>query len=117
MTQIGKGVYYVGKNPNEEDIQKAMVDFYVDNNYGMLSGLSLLYKYRLIEDSPSYVEIKCSVKRNKAIGDDKIIPTKTMITRDNRFFRELLEILSQQPKIECLENLGVLAENTLPPIF
>lgn len=110
MTQIGKGVYYVGKNPTEEDIQKAMVDFYVDNNYGMLSGLSLLYKYRLIEDAPSYVEIKCSVKRNKAIGNNRIIPTKTMITKDNRSFRELLEILSQQTKIECLENVGVLAE-------
>ena len=110
MTQIGKGVYYIGKNPTEEDIQKAMVDFYVDNNYGMLSGLSLLYKYRLIEDAPRYVEIKCSVKRNKAIGDNKIIPTKTMITKDNRSFRELLEILSQQTKIECLENLAVLKE-------
>lgn len=110
MTQIGKGIYYIGKNPTEEDIQKAIVDFYVDNNYGMLSGLSLLYKYRLIEDTPSYVEIKCSVKRNKAIGDNKIIPTKTMITKDNRSFRELLEILSQQTKIECLENVGVLSE-------
>lgn len=110
LYEIGKGVYYVGKNPNEEDIQKAMVDFYVDNNYGMLSGLSLLYKYRLIEDAPSYVEIKCSVKRNKAIGNKKIIPTKTMITKDNRFFRELLEILSQQTKIECLKNLEVLKE-------
>ena len=110
MTQIGKGVYYIGKNPTEEDIQKAMVDFYVDNNYGMLSGLSLLYKYRLIEDEPSYVEIKCSVKRNKAIGNNKVAPTKTMITKDNRSFRELLEILSQQTKIECIENVGVLSE-------
>ena len=33
-----------------------------------------------------------------------------MITKDNRFFRELLEILSQQTKIECLENLEVLKE-------
>ncbi len=110
LYEVGKGVYYIGKNPAEEDIQKAMVDFYVNNNYGMLSGLSLLYKYRLIEDAPSYVEVKCSVKRNKAIGDNKIIPTKTMITKDNRSFRELLEILSQQTKIECLENIGVLAE-------
>ena len=110
LHEIGKGVYYIGKNPTEEDIQKAMVDFYVNNNYGMLSGLSLLYKYKLIEDVPSYVEIKCSAKRNKAIGDNKIIPTKTMITKDNRFFRELLEILSQQTKIGCLENVGVLAE-------
>lgn len=110
MTQIGKGVYYIGKNPSEEDIQKAMVDFYVDNNYGMLSGLSLLYKYKLIEDAPIYIEIKCSVKRNKAIGNNRIIPTKTMITKDNRSFRELLEILSQQTKIECLENLEVLKE-------
>ena len=31
---------------------------------------------RLIEDAPSYVEIKCSVKRNKAIGNNKITPTK-----------------------------------------
>lgn len=110
MTQIGKGVYYIGKDPTEDDIQKAMVDFYVNNNYGMLSGLSLLYKYRLIEVAPSYVEIKCSVKRNKAIGNNKIIPTKTMITKDNRSFRELLEILSQQTRIECLENLEVLKE-------
>lgn len=62
---------------------------------------------------PSYVEIKCSVKRNKAIGNNKIIPTKTTITKDNRSFRELLEILSQKPKIECLENLGVLAEHAI----
>ena len=110
LYEVGKGVYYIGKNPTEVDIQKAMVDFYVDNNYGMLSGLSLLYKYKLIEDVPSYVEIKCSVKRNKAIGDNKIIPTKTMITKDNRSFRELLEILSQQTKIECLENLEILKE-------
>ena len=110
LYEVGKGVYYIGKNPTEEDIQKAMVDFYVDNNYGMLSGLSLLYKYRLIEDAPSCVEIKCSVKRNKTIGNNKIIPTKTMITKDNRSFRELLEILSQKPKIECLENLEVLKE-------
>lgn len=110
LYEVDKGVYYIGKNPNEEDIQKAMVDFYVDNNYGMLSGLSLLYKYKLIEDAPSYVEIKCSVKRNKAIGNNKIIPTKTMITKDNRSLRELLEILSQQTKIECLENLEVLKE-------
>ena len=33
-----------------------------------------------------------------------------MITKDNRCFRELLEILSQQTKIECLENLEVLKE-------
>lgn len=33
-----------------------------------------------------------------------------MITKDNRFFRELLEILGQQTKIECLENLEVLKE-------
>lgn len=33
-----------------------------------------------------------------------------MITKDNRSFRELLEILSQQTKIECLENLEVLKE-------
>ena len=99
------------KNPIEEDdIQKALVDFYLDNNYGMLSGLSLLYKYRLIEDTPSYVEIKCLVKRNKAIGNNKIIPTKTMVIKNNRSFRELLEILSQQTKIECLENVGVLFE-------
>ena len=110
LYEVGKGVYYIGKNPTEEDIQKAMVDFYVGNNYGMLSGLSLLYKYRLIEDAPSYVEIKCSVKRNKAIGNNRIIPTKTMITKDNRSFRELLEILSQQTKIECIENYGVLSE-------
>ena len=110
LYEVGKGVYYIGKNPTEEDIQRAIVDFYVDNNYGMLSGLSLLYKYKLIEDVPSYVEIKCSVKRNKAIGNNKIIPTKTMITKDNRSFRELLEILSQQTKIECLENVGVLSE-------
>lgn len=110
LCEVGKGVYYIGKNLTEEDIQKAMVDFYVNNNYGMLSGLSLLYKYKLIEDVPSYVEIKCSVKRNKAIGNNKIIPTKTMITKDNRSFRELLEILSQQMKIECLENLEVLKE-------
>ena len=49
-----------------------------------------------------------SVKRNKAIGNNKIIPTNTMITKDNKSFRELLEILSQQTKIECLENFGVL---------
>ena len=110
LYEVGKGVYYIGKNPTEEDIQKAIVDFYVDNNYGMLSGLSLLYRYRLIEDATRCVEIKCPVKRNKAIGNDKIIPTKTMITKDNRSFRELLEILSQQTKIECLENIGVLAE-------
>lgn len=110
LHEIGKGVYFLGNNPTEEDIQKAMVDFYVDNNYGMLSGLSLLYKYRLIEDAPSYVEIKCSVKRNKAIGNNKIVPTKTMITKDNRSFRELLEIISQQTKIECIENVGVLSE-------
>lgn len=78
LHEIGKGVYYIGKNPAEEEIQKAMVDFYVDNNYGMLSGLSLLYKYKLIEDAPSYIEIKCSVKRNKAIGDNKIIPTANL---------------------------------------
>lgn len=87
-----------------------MVDFYVYNNYETQSGLSLLYKYRLIEDTPRYVEIKCSVKRNKAIGDDKIIPSKTMITKDNRLLRDLLEILSQQTKIECLENSEVLKE-------
>lgn len=110
LYEVGKGVYYIGKNSTEEDIQKAMVDFYVNNNYGMLSGLSLLFKYRLIEDTPSYVEIKCSVKRNKAIGNNKIISTKTMITKGNRSFRELLEILSQQTKIECLENLEVLKE-------
>lgn len=110
LYEVGKGVYYIGKNPTEEDIQRAIVDFYVDNNYGMLSSLSLLYKYKLIEDAPTYVEIKCSVKRNKAIGDNKIIPTKTMITKDNRSFRELLEILSQQTKIECLENIEVLKE-------
>ena len=40
----------------------------------------------------------------------KVIPTKTMITKDNRSFRELLEILSQKPKIECLENIEVLKE-------
>lgn len=40
----------------------------------MVGVLTLLYKYRLIEDAPSYVDIKCSVKRNKAIGDNKIIP-------------------------------------------
>ena len=102
LYEVGKGVYYIGKNPTEEDIQKAMVDFYVNNNYGMLSGLSLLYKYRLIEDASNYVEIKCSVKRNKAIGDNKIVPTKTMITKDNISFIELLEILSQQTKIEGL---------------
>lgn len=72
--------------------------------------ISLLYEYSLIEDVPGYVEIKCFVKRNKAIGHNKIIPTKTMITKDNRSFRELLEILSQQTKIECLENLAVLKE-------
>lgn len=110
LYEVGKGVYYIGKNPTEEDIQRAIVEFYVDNNYGMLSGLSLLYRYKLIEDAPSYVEIKCSVKRNKAIGNNKIIPTKTMITKDNRSFRELLEILSRQTKIECLENLEVLKE-------
>ena len=110
LYEVGKGVYYIGKNPTEEDVQRAIVDFYVDNSYGMLSGLSLLYKYRLIEDAPSYVEIKCFVKRNKAIGDNKIISTKTMITKDNRSFRELLEILSQQTKIECLENLEILKE-------
>ena len=33
-----------------------------------------------------------------------------MITKDNRSFRELLEILSQQTKVECLENLEVLKE-------
>lgn len=33
-----------------------------------------------------------------------------MITKDNRCFRELLEILSQQTKIEYLENLEVLKE-------
>ena len=33
-----------------------------------------------------------------------------MITKDNRSFRELLEILSQQIKIECLENSEVLKE-------
>ncbi|MBR2506979.1 MAG: hypothetical protein IKB70_08815 [Bacilli bacterium] len=76
----------------------------------MLSGLFLLYKYRLIEDAPSYVEIKRSIKRNKAIGDNKIISTKTTITKDNRTSRELLEILNQQTKIECLENLEVLKE-------
>lgn len=81
-------------SPNRKEVERTCTDFYVDNNYGMLSGLSLLYKYRLIEDAPSYVEIKCSAKRNKAIGDNKIIPTKTMITKDNRVFRELLEILS-----------------------
>lgn len=110
LYELGKGVYYIGKNPTEEDIQRAIVDFCVDNNYGMLSGLPLLYKYRLIEYAPSYVEIKCSVKRNKAIGDNKIIPTKIMITKDNRSFRELLEILNQQTKIECLENLEILKE-------
>lgn len=110
LYEVGKGVYYVGKNLTEEDIQKAMVDSYVNNNYGTLSGSSLLYKYRLTEDVPSYVEIKCTVKRNKAIGDNKIIPTKAMITKGNRTFREPLEILSQQAKIECLENLEVLKE-------
>ena len=70
----------------------------------------LLYKHRLTEDAPSYVGIECSVKRNKTIGDNKIIQTKTMITKGNRFFRELLEILNQQTKIECLENLEVLKE-------
>lgn len=63
-----------------------MVDFYVNNNYEMLSGLSLLHKYKIIEDVHRYIEIKCSVKRNKAIGNNKIIPTKTMITKDNRSF-------------------------------
>ena len=33
-----------------------------------------------------------------------------MITENHRSFRELLEILSQQTKIECLENLEVLKE-------
>lgn len=33
-----------------------------------------------------------------------------MITKDNRFFRELREILNQQTKIECLEYLEVLKE-------
>ncbi len=33
-----------------------------------------------------------------------------MINKDNRFFRELLEILSEQTKIECLKNLEVLKE-------
>ena len=106
LYEVGKGVYYIGKNPTEEDIQRAIVKFYVDNNYGMLSGLSLLYKYRLIEDAPSYVGIKCYVKRNKAIGSNKIIPTKTIITKDNRSLRELLEILSQQTKIECFREFG-----------
>lgn len=96
-----KDINLIGKNPTEEEIQRAMVDFYIDNNYEMLSGLSLLYKHRLTEYAPSYVEIKCSVK-NKAIGNNKIIPTKTMMTKDNRSFREFLEILSQQTKIECL---------------
>ena len=63
LYEVSKGVYYVGKNPIEEDIQKAIVYFYVDNNYGMLSGLSLLYKYRLIEGVPSYVEIKWLCKK------------------------------------------------------
>jgi len=52
-------------------------------------------------------------KRNKVvcackdfINDDK----NELITKDNRSFRELLEILSQQTKIECLENVGVLSE-------
>lgn len=40
----------------------------------------------------------------------KIIPTKTIITKDNKSLRELLEILSQQAKNECLENLAVLKE-------
>lgn len=31
-------------------------------------------------------------------------------TKDNSSFRELLEILSHQTKIECLENLAVLKE-------
>jgi len=30
--EVGKGVYYIGKNPTEEHIQKAIVDFYVDSN-------------------------------------------------------------------------------------
>ena len=33
-----------------------------------------------------------------------------MITKDSRSFRELLGILSQKPKIECLENIEVLKE-------
>ena len=33
-----------------------------------------------------------------------------MITKDNRSFREFLEMLSQQTKIECLEYMGVLSE-------
>lgn len=33
-----------------------------------------------------------------------------MITKDNRSFRELLEILSQQTKIECLDNIEALNE-------
>ena len=33
-----------------------------------------------------------------------------MTNKDNRSLKELLEILSQQTKTECLENLGVLKE-------
>ena len=44
------------------------------------------------------------------IVDNKSIPTKTMITKDNRSYRELLEISSQKPKIECLENIEILQE-------
>ena len=102
---VGKGVYFIGKDPTDEELKKAMVDYYIEKNYCILAGPSLLAKYKLIDEEPTSLTIKGFVKRNKAIRDNQIIPTKTFITRENKPFRELLEILSQKKKVDDIDNM------------
>lgn len=94
MTNVGKGVLYIGNEPSLEELKKAVEEFYVKECYGFVAGRSLLYKYGIVFEEPETTVVKCVVSRRKDIRGNIVIPTKTMVNSLTINFREALEINS-----------------------
>ncbi len=97
LQQMAKGVYYI--QGDDKYSNKKICEYYINDFQGMIVGLSLFSKLKIIDNRDGYIEIFTNkIDSNKTIGNYKLYKVEIFL-----FDNDIIDIITLLELFESLQ--------------